>query len=68
MIKVREYRKGEEEALRQICRDTICRVNVLKYGRILVEKWAFRLTSNSHWRERLEKNNAFVAEPSFRHH
>lgn len=62
MIEVRKYKKGEEEVLRKICRDTTCRVNVEEYGSVLVEKWASRLSSSSKWKERVEKKKPFVAE------
>lgn len=62
MIKVRRYIKGEEEILRQICRETTLLVNLKEYGSELVHKWAARLENNSTWNEHVEKRNPFVAE------
>ena len=62
MIQIRRYRKGEEESLRQLCRDTTCLVNVNEYGKALVEKWASRLDNRIDWKERVKYKNPFVAE------
>jgi len=62
MIKVRRYRKGEEETLRQLCRDTTLLVNLKEYGPELVQKWVARLRNNSTWVEHVKNRNPFVAE------
>lgn len=62
MIKIRKYRKGEEDVLRQICRDTTRHVNVLEYGSVLVEKWVARLADSVQWRQRLQQHNPLIAE------
>ena len=62
MIQVRRYRVGEEEVLRQICRDTTRLVNVAEYGKHLVEIWASRLDDRLDWAERVKYKNPFVAE------
>lgn len=61
-MQVRRYKIGEEDALRQICRDTTLRVNVEEYGCELVEKWAAMLKDVSKWEERIHRKNPFVAE------
>lgn len=61
MIKVRKFRKGEEETLRQLCIDTNRHVTALEYGAILVEKWCARLASSARWRDRVQRKNPWVA-------
>ena len=62
MMQVRRYREGEEECLRQLCRDTTCLINFDEYGSLLVEKWASRLENRADWKERVKFKNPFVAE------
>lgn len=62
MIHVRRYKEGEEDCLRQLCRDTTCLVNVDEYGKDLVKKWASRLDKRLAWTERVKYKNPFVAE------
>ena len=62
MISIRRYREGEEDCLRQLCRDTTCQVNVREYGKELVEKWASRLGSRTDWNERVRLKQPLVAE------
>ena len=61
MFYVRRYKAGEEESLRQICRDTTLHVNVKDYGVELVNKWAARLADAPRWAERVHRHNPFVA-------
>ena len=61
MIKVRRYQKGEEDTLRQICRDTTLLINLKEYGPELVRKWVKRLDNSSPWNEHVKKRNPFVA-------
>jgi hypothetical protein len=56
-MRIRRYRVGEEDVLRQICRDTTLRVNVDEYGSELVEKWAAKLGNASKWKNRLREAN-----------
>jgi len=62
MMRIRRYRVGEEDVLRQICRDTTLRMNVDEYGSELVEKWAAKLGNASKWKNRLREANPLVAE------
>ena len=62
MIKIRRYREGEEENLRQLCRDTTSRINIQEYGKILVDKWTARLDNRDDWIDRVKLKKPFVAE------
>lgn len=61
-MQIRRYKVGEEDTLRNICRDTTLQVNVMEYGTELVEKWTARLSNISKWKERVRRKNPFVAE------
>lgn len=62
MIQVCRYREGEEEILRQLCRETTLKVNVVEYGDVLVKKWTSRLDSRDDWHKRVKFKNPFVAD------
>ena len=62
MIKIRRYKKGEEDILRQLCRETTCQINVKEYGKELVEKWALRLDNRTDWNERIKYKQPIIAE------
>ena len=61
-MKIRRYRVGEEDALRQICRDTTLRINVTEYGSELVQKWVSKLSNTSKWTDRMRRKNPFVVD------
>ncbi len=62
MIKVRRYRKGEEEILRILCRETTLKVNIKEYGHELVRKWVTKLDDSRSWETHVKNKNPFVAE------
>ncbi len=61
-MKVRRYRKGEEQALWSLLYETVHKVNSKDYTPAQIEAWAPSQWSIPNWKKRLKKTNPYVAE------
>jgi putative acetyltransferase len=61
-MKVRRYRKGEEQELWSLLYETVHKVNSKDYTQAQIEAWAPTQWDLPKWKKRLNKTNPFVAE------
>ncbi|WP_028581435.1 GNAT family N-acetyltransferase [Desulfogranum japonicum] len=61
-MKIRRYRKGEEQTLWSLLYKTVHKVNSKDYTQAQVEAWAPSQWNLPNWIKRLNKTNPFVAE------
>lgn len=61
-MRIRRYRAGEEETLRQLYINTTRKVNAKDYTQEQVEHWASMQVDVAQWEERIRARNPFVAE------
>ncbi len=62
MIKVREFRKGDERELWQLKMNTIKSINVKDYPQEQIKAWAPDVYNAERWLKRAQDMNPFVAE------
>lgn len=61
-MKIRRFKKGEEQALWSLLYKTVHKVNRNDYSKAQIEAWAPPNHDLSLWKRRLNKTNPFVAE------